>query len=80
MDDKGPVGKDEEGNLDVMPEPQERYENNPVKDVVTDIPSMDGFELKAPEDNHTPNFTKAPKGGKIGWNFQHGRGNGGVGI
>jgi hypothetical protein len=78
---KGPQGKDDEGDgNEAYIGCQEEYEEEGHKDVVTDIPSINGFDLKAPEDNHTPNFTKAPKGEKIGWNFQHGRGNGGIGI
>jgi hypothetical protein len=77
---KGPVGRDDEGGDSYMPEPQEHYESYGEHIGVTDIPPLDPFDLKAPEGDHTPNHTKAPKGSKIGWNFQHGRGNGGVGI
>jgi hypothetical protein len=73
----GPKGKSDYGNEAQMPEPQEYREANGEKDVVTDIPTMDPFELKAPEDNHTPNMggSSKPNYGK-----HEGRGNGGVGL
>lgn len=79
---KGPQGRDEEGNLTPpMPEPQEKYEGNDEHpDIVDGNFTQDPFSLKAHEEDHTPNYTRAPKGEKTGWNFQHGRGNGGVGI
>jgi hypothetical protein len=78
---KGPQGKDMAGNSNQMPEPQERYkEEGGRPDVVDGNFVQDPFELKAHFEDHTPNFTKAPKGEKIGWNFQKGRGSGGVGL
>lgn len=78
---KGPQGKGTAGRTDwPMPEAQESYEEEGKRDVVTDIPSMEPFDLKAPEGDHTPNGTTVLKDGKIGWSFQHGRGNGGVGV
>ena len=77
---KPPKGKSDYGNDAQMPEPQERYEEEGLKDVVTDIPSMEPFDLKAPEEDHTPNGKTVLKDGRIGWSFQHGRGDGGVGL
>lgn len=79
---KGPKGKDEEGNVEKsMPEPQERYEaHDEHEDLADGNFTQDPFSLKAHEEDHTPNFTEEPKGEKIGWNFQKGRGSGGVGI
>ena len=79
---RGPQGKDLESfNDTAMPEPQERYEAyGEHVDYKGGEPTQDPFTLKAHEEDHTPNHTRAPKGEKTGWNFQHGRGNGGVGI
>ena len=79
---KGPHGKGDAGRIGwPMPEPQEKYEEEGARpDIVDGNFTQDPFSLKAHEEDHTPNFTKAPKGEKIGWNFQKGRGNGGVGI
>ena len=72
---EGPKGKAEAGRQDwPMPEAQERYEEEGKKDVVTDIPSMDPFDLKAPETDHTPNHTSGPKQAKTENFFHHGRG------
>jgi hypothetical protein len=60
---KGPVGKDAEGHLDwPMPEEQERYEEEGAHaDLVDGNFTQDPFSLKAPESDHTPNHTAAPK-------------------
>ena len=83
VDIKGPVGKDHEGNVTKgMPEPQEYCEENGEhKDFVGDNEVVqDPTTLKAPEDDHTPNHTRAPKSGKPGYGKFEGRGNGGVGL
>jgi hypothetical protein len=79
---KGPQGKDAAGRQGwPMPEPQEMYEEEGGRpDVVDGNFVQDPFELKADAQDHTPNHTKGPKESKIGWNFQAGRGNGGVGL
>ena len=79
---RGPQGKDLESfNDTAMPEPQEKFEaSDDHQDLVDGNFTQDPFSLKAHEEDHTPNYTRAPKGEKTGWNFQHGRGNGGVGI
>ena len=80
---KGPVGKDEEGNLDgFMPEAQERYEEEGgrSRDIVTDVPGLDPFRMMAPETDHTPNFTHNEKQSKPEYGKFEGRGNGGVGL
>jgi hypothetical protein len=78
---KGPQGKDEEGRMDwPMPETQERYEEEGDRDVIVGERSLEPFDHRAPEDDHTPNGKTVLKDGKIGWNFQRGRGNGGLGL
>lgn len=79
---KDPVGKDDEsGILKAGVEFQEKFEEEGGRvDVVDGNFVQNPFALKADDEDHTPNFTKAPKGEKIGWNFQAGRGNGGVGL
>jgi len=79
---KGPQGKDEEGRLGwPMPEPQEAYEEEGGRiDKADGNFTQDPFELKAPESDHTPNFTSAPKSGKPEYGRHEGRGNGGVGL
>lgn len=77
---KGPQGKDREGNDSYMPEPQEKYEEEGERDVVTDIPSLDPFALLAPETDHTPNHTAGPKPSRPEYGKHEGRGNGGVGL
>lgn len=78
---KGPQGHSTYGGKSFMPEAQERFEaNGEHSDVKEGNFTDDPFTLKAHEEDHTPNHTKAPKGAKIGWSFQHGRGNGGVGV
>jgi hypothetical protein len=76
---KGPVGMDHEGND--VDEPQEPYEEmGGHPDIKDGNFTQDPFSLKADEEDHTPNGKTVYKEGKIGWNFQHGRGNGGVGV
>lgn len=59
---KGPVGKDDEGELDgMMPEHQERYERDGQKDVIDGPRSLDPFDHRAPDSDHTPNHTTGPK-------------------
>ena len=64
---KGPQGKDQEGGDSYMPEPQEQYEESGGHVGVTDVPSLEPFDLRAPESDHTPNHTKGPKPSKPGY-------------
>ena len=80
LGNKGPVGKDREGGNSYMPEPQEKYEEEGQRDVVTDIPSLEPFDLRALDSDHTPNFTKGPKPTKTEYGKFTGRGDGGVGL
>ena len=58
---KGPQGKDDEGDgPDSLIGCQEEYEGGQHVGV-TDIPGLEPFSLRAPEGDHTPNFTKEPK-------------------
>lgn len=79
---RGPVGKDEEGNLEgVMPEHQERYEENKERmDVVGAEPPQDPTELRAHEEDHTPNFTREARQSKPLYGRYKGHGSGGVGL
>ena len=78
---KGPVGKADYGNEASMPEPQERYDaHDEHRDLKDGNFTQDPFSLKAHEEDHTPNGKTVLKDGKIGWSFQHGRGDGGVGL
>ena len=73
---KGPQGKDDEGRMDwPMPEAQEKYESGSVESDLCDGNfTQDPFSLKAPDSDHTPNHTKAPKSGKPGYGkFSTGR-------
>jgi hypothetical protein len=65
---KGPQGPKEipEGD-DALLGCQEEYETDMHHVGVTDIPSLEPFELKAPESDHTPNHTKGPKPSKSGY-------------
>ena len=62
-DSKGPKGKDEEGRMDwPMPEVQEKFEEQgDHADFVGGEPEQDPMNLKAPESDHTPNATRAPR-------------------
>ena len=73
---KGPQGKDLKSFNDTeMPEPQERYEEEGAHPDLKDGNfTQDPFSLKAHEEDHTPNGKEVLKDGKIGWNFQQGRG------
>ena len=79
---KGPQGKGPIGRQDwPMPEAQEKYESgSPEVDLCDGNFTQDPFSLKAHEDDHTPNHTRAPKESKPGYGKSTGRGNGGVGL
>lgn len=80
---KGPQGnKSAEGNgEEENVGDQKRFEaHDEHQDLVGGEPTQDPTTLKAHEEDHTPNFTRGPRGYKIGWNFNKGRGDGGVGV
>ena len=80
---KGPVGKDDEGDFEVpMPEAQETYETDGMRVDFTGVsdPVQDPTELRAHEEDHTPNFTKLARQSKPAYGRYEGRGSGGVGL
>lgn len=78
---KGPQGHSDYGaDSEYMPEPQERYEEEGERDVITGDRSLDPFDHRAPETDHTPNHTEGPKPSKPEYGRHEGRGDGGVGL
>ena len=79
---KGPQGKDDEsGILKHGAEFQEMDESDGKR--VYSVPTgfvQDPTELKASDEDHTPNHTKGPKPSKPEYGRFYGRGNGGVGL
>lgn len=66
MDDKENLrGKDEEGKAELYVEPQEKYEEEGGRDEITGGRSLDPFDHRAPESDHTPNHTAEPKKAKV---------------
>jgi len=63
---KGPQGYDEKSYSELTPpEPQEHYEaHDEHRDVKDGNFTQDPFSLRAPESDHTPNHTQAPKSAK----------------